>query len=147
MIKAKFPDRTELEARIEGSMFIVTAIGSGDSLAAIGQQLSWLNAALSSSPYAVGIATRYPTALCTPQKETLLSSRKSEVGVSTDSFCAIGFAISQLSRGEDRPHGHCWHEMFMNPVMAVGYPILTKQESGLGLEIPLNVIAEFLGRK
>jgi hypothetical protein len=37
--------------------------------------------------------------------------------------------------------------MFRNPVMVSGYPILTKHERGLGLEMPLNMIAELGGSK
>jgi hypothetical protein len=41
--------------------------------------------------------------------------------------------------------GQCWHSMFRNPVLVIGYPILTKPEKGLGLEMPLNMIAKLAG--
>src|SRR5262249_46600576 len=42
---ANLPDGTELDAWIEGSKFIITAVWTGDSLAEIGQQFAWLGAA------------------------------------------------------------------------------------------------------
>jgi hypothetical protein len=38
-----------------------------------------------------------------------------------------------------------WHNMFRNPIMVSGYPILTKHEYGLGLEMPLNMVAGLAG--
>ena len=58
---ATLPDGIEVSARIfgievSGRKFIVTAIGTADSVAEIGQQLAWLGAALRSSPFEVGVA-------------------------------------------------------------------------------------------
>jgi hypothetical protein len=38
-------------------------------------------------------------------------------------------------------HGQCWHAMFANQVMVVGFPTLEKHESDIGLEMPLNMMA------
>ena len=56
-------------------------------------------------------------------------------------FYAIDFKINKpVISGKGLP-GECWYNMFRNPIMVSGYPILAKHERGLGLEIPLNIIA------
>jgi len=60
-------------------------------------------------------------------------------------FCAIGFKISEPVASTDRSPGQCWHDMFRNPVMVNGYPTLNKREHGVGLEMPLNMIAGLAG--
>jgi hypothetical protein len=59
-------------------------------------------------------------------------------------FCMIEFEMNEPATSREGPPGQCWH-MFRNPVMVSGYPILTKHEHGLGLEMPLNMIAELGG--
>ncbi|KAN0086849.1 hypothetical protein V8E54_000537 [Elaphomyces granulatus] len=59
---------------------------------------------------------------------------------------AITLTGSPALSGE-RPPGQCWHDMFRNPVLVSGYPILSRHEPGLGLEMPLNMIAELAGSK
>jgi hypothetical protein len=60
-------------------------------------------------------------------------------------FCAIGFKINEPAVSQERPLGQCWHDMFRNPVMVNGYPIRTKREHGVGLEMPFNMIAGLAG--
>jgi hypothetical protein len=61
--------------------------------------------------------------------------------------CVIEFEMEELALSSEMPPGQCWHNMFKNPVMVKGYPILTKHERGTGLEMPLNMIAELAGSK
>lgn len=37
--------------------------------------------------------------------------------------------------------GNCWHDLFRNPTLVLGYPIPERLQSGYGLEAPLTVIA------
>jgi hypothetical protein len=60
-------------------------------------------------------------------------------------FCMIEFEMNEPATSREGPPGQCWHNMFRNPVMVSGYPILTKHERRLGLEMPLNMIAELGG--
>ncbi|KAI9662604.1 MAG: hypothetical protein M1821_008771 [Bathelium mastoideum] len=132
---ANLPDGTELNARIEERKFIITTIGTGDSLAEIGQQFAWLGAALRSSPFKTGVAissafVRAPASKFTPSAEIRYQ---------------IGFKIDQpVTRGGGQS-GECWHSMFRNPVMVSGYPTLRKHEDGLGIEMPLNMIGALAG--
>jgi hypothetical protein len=139
------PDGTEVEARIEGRKFIVTTIGIADSLAEIGQQFAWLGAALRSSPFEAGIATCSPS-IRNIRLETFSSQVQASESVPlVQIFCVFDFKIIQLpTNGKELP-GQCWHNMFKNPIVVIGYPILTKHERELGLEIPLNMVAELAG--
>jgi hypothetical protein len=142
---ANLPDGTELDARINGRKFIVTTVGTGDSLAEIGQQFAWLGAALRSSQSIAGVAT------CSPFVESIrllnTTSKTPTSGPMTlpELICQIDFEMNEpITSAEELP-GQCWHNMFRKPVMVSGYPILTKHESGLGLEMPLNMMALLAG--
>jgi hypothetical protein len=139
------PDGTEVEARIEGNKFIVTTVGTGDSLAEIGQQFAWLGAALRSSPFEAGVATCSPFIRSTRLENTASQAQAPQPMSLVEIFCVIDFEMNEPATGEEAPPGQCWHNMFRNPIMVSGYPILTKHEYGLGLEMPLNMVAGLAG--
>ncbi|CAG8962109.1 hypothetical protein HYFRA_00005152 [Hymenoscyphus fraxineus] len=99
------PDRTAIEARIDGNKFRATVVGTGDSIAEVVQQFGWLGAALRSSQYDTKIA------LCSPSV--------------------------RITHHESSNHSYTRE--------VCGYPTLVKHERGLGLEMPLNMIAELAG--
>ena len=146
---ATLPDGTEVSARISGNefrgrKFIVTAIGTADSIAEIGQQFAWLGAALRSSPFKSGLAVCSPCVRNTYLGNTATRAQPSDLTRLIESFCSIDFEINDpVTNGEARP-GQCWHSMFRNPVIVKGYPILTKQVKELGLEVSLNIIARLV---
>ncbi len=53
----------------------------------------------------------------------------------------IGFTINDVETPPKRPNGQCWHDIFRNPVVVKGYPILRRANSNTGLEANLNVLA------
>jgi hypothetical protein len=57
----------------------------------------------------------------------------------------IDFKMDEVTVDKEEMPGQCWHRMFRNPVLVVGYPILTKSHAGLGLEMPLNMMALLTG--
>jgi hypothetical protein len=142
---ASLLDGTELDARIEGSKVVVTVIGIADSLAEVGQQLAWLGTALRSSPFEVGIAICSPFIRSTRLENNASPPQVSELMPLLEIFCVIDFKMNELSSIGKGLSGQCWHNMFRNPVMVSGYPILKKHEHGLGLEMPLNMIAGLAG--
>jgi len=145
-------DGTSLDGRIEGEKFIVTATGTGDSLAEVGQQLAWLGAALRTSPFSTGVAQSVPRI---HHIGLLNNAGNYRVGYQSDIasqrsiphiLCVIAFDVTQPTTiTPDRFLGHCWHSMFRNPVMVTGYPIRSKGEHSLGLELPLNLMASMAG--
>ncbi|KAF2690251.1 hypothetical protein K458DRAFT_280092, partial [Lentithecium fluviatile CBS 122367] len=144
-VASNLPDGTELDARIDGRKFIVTTIGTGDSLAEIGQQFAWLGAALRSSSFEAGVATCSPFVRRTRLENAASSTEATEQMPLVEILCVIDFEMNKPAVSGERPSGQCWHNMFRNPVMVSGYPILIKNEPGLGLEMPLNMIAGLAG--
>jgi len=102
----------------------------------IGQQFAWLGAGLRSSPSESGIA------ICSPaiRDIRLGDMPSSSVPHVVEFFCRIEFMITTPDNDATLP-GQCWHGMFRNPVMVQGYPILSKKEQGIGIEVPLNMMA------
>ncbi|KAH6869157.1 hypothetical protein B0T10DRAFT_418901 [Thelonectria olida] len=144
-VACNLPDGTELDAHIDGGKFILTAVGPGDSLAEIGQQFAWLGAALRSSPFEAGVVTCSPFVQSTRLDNILSPAEASEPRPLVEIFCVIDFNMYQLPPNDEGLPGQCWYNMFKNPVMVIGYPILTKHDRGLGLEIPLNMVAALAG--
>lgn len=119
------------------------ALGTSDFIAEVGEQLSWLGAALRFSPRSAGVVR------CTPYIKAT-----EPTGPGAD--FSIQFALD--NGNEDTPFattGQCWHALFGNPVVVEGYPILRRPMRGTGLEIPLNMMSSlakaprvhnFLGR-
>lgn len=143
------PDGTKLTAWINGSRFMVEALGTQYSVAEIGEQLAWLGAALRSSPYEHGVAYSMPLVSCRPacfvttggilidNPPHLMSKTVSWVSVP----CKIGFIVKEKEEDLEDANGQCWHNMFRNPVVVKGYPIQRKSKLNTGLEIPLNMMA------
>lgn len=136
------PDRTELKAHLEDSRFIVIATGPGDSVVEVGQQFAWIGAALRSSTYTTGIAT------CAP----FISSTSLETTENHDTepiprlTCVVEFDLQQPAVDATKDPGQCWHNMFRNPVMVIGFPIPFKtNDYALGLEMPLNIVTTLAG--
>jgi hypothetical protein len=142
---ANLPDGTELNAHINGRKFIVIIVGTGDSVAEVGQQFAWLGAALRSSRFKAGVATCSPFVQSTHLENTASPAQASEPIPLVEMFCVINFEMNELTTSGEGSSGQCWHHMFRNPVMVSGYPILTRHERGLGLEMPLNMIAGLAG--
>lgn len=119
--------------------------GPGDSIVEVGQQLAWVAAALQSSTSTTGIAPCAPFVSSATLKPTdTISSDPEEV---PEILCTIDFDIQLPATDIAEQPGHCWHKMFRNPVMVVGYPILSKPASnpGHGLELPLNMMSILAG--
>jgi hypothetical protein len=126
---------------------MIHATGIGDSLVEIAQQFAWLAAALRSSPFESGIAMCSPVIRNSSLKDITLQDEASDSESYAEISCVIGFDIQEPLNGAQGGAGHCWHSMFRNPVMVEGYPIMAKHKSGLGLEMPLNVMSRLAGSK
>jgi hypothetical protein len=131
----RLSDETYIEAKIKGDKFFVTTTGIRDSIIEVAQQFAWLGTALRLSPLETGIALYRPFLTS--------EARSSEPGI--DMFCKIDFTMIGSSISERTLPGQCWHDMFRNPVMATGFPISMKHKHALGIEMPLNMMAELVG--
>jgi hypothetical protein len=132
-------NETKLTGWTDRSKFIVEALGTGESVAEIGEQLAWLGAALRSSPYEVGVA------YCMPYISDVYVNNglqpKSRLLPGTDVLFKIDFNVDSRDEVLKLSNGQCWHNMFRNPVVVKGYPIPRRSEAHTGLEIPLNMMA------
>jgi len=140
------PDGTAIDARINGHKFIVTTTGTGDSVAEVGQQFAWLGAALRSSPFEARVTLCSPVIQIGPSEDTAspLDARGKTLAMG-NIHCEIKFEMEECPTNTLGRPGQCWHNMVGNPVVVGGYPILAKHERGLGVEMPLNMIARLGG--
>ena len=103
----------------------------------LAQQLSWLAAALQPSPLEKGLV------VCTPH---ITADYPERVWSGDRPKCE--FKIHFTTMGHDSKvkfSGDCWHEMFSCPIAVGGFPIRRKAEPSIGLELPLDMMAEFAG--
>ncbi|KAK6507678.1 hypothetical protein TWF481_006101 [Arthrobotrys musiformis] len=148
--KSTLPDGTELEVSLHGAELLVEALGTGHSVAEVGQQLAWLNASLQSSSEKEGVVT------CLPSIRDIrfggygpTRDLRSTESATPRVTCQLGFTIQPMEKSKALHNGQCWHNMFRNPVIVGGYPIpqRTDLESGHGLEIPLSMMASLAQTK
>lgn len=123
----------------EASRFAIIANGTTEAVAEIAEELCWLATAFAPSPVDKGI---------TYYKPTIDQLPKSEAPATADSVIfnfAIHWHAVELSPSQN--NSNCWNDLFQNPVVVFGYPILKRHHSQTGLEIPLNVMATLLNEK
>lgn len=116
------------------SQLQVKVNGTADSIATVGEQIIWLGASLRQSCSESGLAT------CRPRVQL---TGPTAAGAPTT--CHVEFSVEQNTTGSQEHAGQCWHQIFRNPVIAIGYPIPRRTRYGSGLEMPLNVMAGLTG--
>ncbi|VUC36652.1 unnamed protein product [Clonostachys rosea] len=137
--KCELSDGTVLSAWVNDSKFIVEVSGVAVSIVEIGEQFAWLGATLRTSTRQSGLV------YCTPYINILQNKASSSQSglqpLSTDITCEIGFTMEEVPQTPASANGQCWHDIFRNPVVVKGYPILRRAEQNTGLEVSLNVMA------
>lgn len=110
----------------------VTVLGPSYCIAEVGEMLAWLGAALHSSSHSEGIVYRTP----------FVSEIQPKGGNRIE--CVFGFADTLQDDSDPGPSagGQCWHGLFRNPVVVLGYPISRRHQDVLGLDLPLDIMAE-----
>ncbi|KAK5242971.1 hypothetical protein LTR20_007208 [Exophiala xenobiotica] len=140
IVQAKLSDDTKLQSSIDGPHFKVQVSGIRDSIAEVGEQLAWLGSALRSS-------TDDNVALCSPFIENIAKNGPDGPTIETSPnvhTCHIQFRTYQHGAYPTIDNGRCWHDMFRNPTIVEGFPILWRPENMPGLEIPLNMMAALI---
>ncbi|KAL6798478.1 hypothetical protein J3E68DRAFT_449393 [Trichoderma sp. SZMC 28012] len=125
---------TQLTAWIADSEFITEVSGTRASIAEIGEQLAWLSASLRSSLSDTGVTLYTPFVHIIQPENTgvRISDSKAQ--------CRIDY-IGESEENNLLSSGQCWHNMFRNPVLVKGFPVLRRPKLDTGLEMPLNMIA------
>jgi hypothetical protein len=144
-VLASLPDATRFQARIEDAKLIVNVVGSIEALVEAGQQLAWLGAALQSSPVETGMALCIPSIQECYLMHNLPLVEASEQRQRGRILCRLGFEVEVQYAAGMEGSGLCWHKMFACPILVVGYPILSKSEPKLGLEMSLDLLAGMVG--
>ncbi|KAK5213936.1 hypothetical protein LTR41_000128 [Exophiala xenobiotica] len=140
IVQAKLSDDTKLQSSIDGPHFKVQVSGIRDSIAEVGEQLAWLGSAVRS-------ATDDNVALCSPFIENIAKNGPDGPTIETSPnvhTCHIQFRTYQHGAYPTINNGRCWHDMFRNPTIVEGFPILWRPENMPGLEIPLNMMAALI---
>ncbi|KAJ8126681.1 hypothetical protein O1611_g6957 [Lasiodiplodia mahajangana] len=139
--KCKLPDDTTLFANILKSKLTVVVIGTRDAIAEIGEQLSWITAALRLAPNDQGVYR------CKPSVQPVrFGEHWADVPGVLQPLDA-SFVVSCRILGpptERNLTGQCWHGLFKNPTIVQGYPIPRRAREGTGLEIPLGILADLV---
>jgi hypothetical protein len=132
------PDDTRIAMWIEASKTFLRVIGTADSIIEAAQQIAWLGAALRSSPIEHGIVSCMPF-IKDISTESSISVPGNE-STKNDAVYYIGYTkkTEKTTRGLN---GQCWHDLFQNPVVVGGFPILSRPHAGIGLEISLEMMA------
>jgi hypothetical protein len=132
------PDKTHLVARFIDHSLDLEVTGNVFSVAEIAEQISWIGAALRSSPAEVDAAysTAHVADLVCSTSATQNADR-----IITFGHCTIEFQTEILRDADLAKAGTCWRGLFGNPVIVRGYPIPCRAEADTGLEIPLDMIA------
>jgi hypothetical protein len=125
--------------------FLVNVFGTADSLVEVGQQFGWLGAALRSSQFEKGLAAYSPFIKSTRLTNIDPGFPKSTVQPLVKLVCQMGFHTEGPTKDKMNTIGNCWHDMFRNPVMVSGYPILRKSIPEVGIEMPLNMMTALVG--
>ncbi|KAK6356038.1 hypothetical protein TWF718_000412 [Orbilia javanica] len=138
------PDKTKIRARARGWGLVVEAIGTRDSIAEIGEQLTWLGAALYPSTFQFGPAYSMASLRARNVANLTIGTEPWE-----DIIFDIGYRVDKKERTPPHVIGQCWHGMFRNPVVVKGYPILQRASNrpNLGLEISLEMMAGLVKTK
>jgi hypothetical protein len=145
-------DKTHFEAWLTKEKepqykLVVRTLGTADAVVETAQQIAWISAALRPSPNPLGIVTSEPTirSICLENSRRVSSTSAQETPIAAR--CVISSNVGHVPLEPEGPLGQCWFDMFRNPVLVTGYPILQKHERNLGLEMPLNMMAKLVETK
>jgi hypothetical protein len=111
-------------------MLSVTVTGTILKTADIGEQFAWIGAACRTSHKAESLA---------------FSIIDFEQSTQQSNFFSVKYDMQDLQDSEFSHNGACWHQLFKNPVIVPGFPILARDQSERGLEIPLEMMARLGG--
>ncbi|GJC88609.1 hypothetical protein ColLi_11447 [Colletotrichum liriopes] len=133
---ATLPNKAIVEVGyVDGGVRIAIS-GSAYYIAEVVEQIAWLGSALRSSPLDQGIV--YCQASLTDFR---LNAANCPTSVCIREY-TINFDISTSKDDENTTvAADCWHNLFRNPVVVSGYPILRRPKPDSGLDIPLGIMA------
>ncbi|KAJ5100618.1 purine and uridine phosphorylase [Penicillium angulare] len=137
------PDNTKLTAWTHEGTFRVEVTGIEDSITEIGEQLAWIGSAIRLSPHDSKISYCTPFVSSASVEDT--PNLPAESPSIVRSSCVIDFKFSddEQKRHPSLP-GQCWHGLFRNAVVVMGFPIPHRSRQGTGPEISLYLMIYLL---
>ncbi|PVI04563.1 hypothetical protein DM02DRAFT_585859 [Periconia macrospinosa] len=131
----KAKDGTVLSAFLDRHHIKVRALGCPSSVVEVAQQLAWLGASLQHPIPGNGPMYSFAEIKTTNTTMTMLSSTIQFRLVSDSTHFT-----SPQSKALPDSNGHCWHDLFLRPVITVGFPIRKRPATVPGLEIPFHIM-------
>ncbi|KAG5654894.1 hypothetical protein KAF25_005851 [Fusarium avenaceum] len=135
----QLPDGTTLTVCTMESKVMAQATGVAASISETAEQLAWLGATLRTSQRQNGLTYCTSSIKVTHQNGTRQQDFNLDLP-SADIVCEITFETDSVPAPGSFANGQCWHDIFKNPTIAQGYPILRRTKINTGLEIPLNIM-------
>lgn len=134
------PDGSFLQCEQQGSSFMLLIRGKLDTIADTMEQLGWLASALRPSPISDGIVA------CIPSLTAVQVVNSSGIGDDAiySASCEMVFSFTIPYPSETPVEGFCWSNLFRNPVLVAGYPILHRIIPDTGLDIRLEFISQLI---
>lgn len=119
----------------------VEAVGTIRSIAEIGEQIGWLATTFRSQLQDSEISFCYPE-ITNFQANDSEESQSMENEFEQSFLCRINVATYQIKANLPGFNGQCWQQMFNNPVVVTGYPIMPRKDlnTGVGLELPFDMM-------
>lgn len=143
-------DKTVVSGRIRDGEVHVEATGTKYGLAEVAEQLMWVSTALHTS-------RRDDTQQSQHVPNAYLNSCQMEIRVEATGpsprmqgshvgtvNIRVGYETKRLNHEPELSHGSCWHRLFRNCEITVGYPILPRKLEQRGLDIPLDMMADLI---
>lgn len=132
------PDKTRVKLVLQPKL-CVEIRGTSASIAEVVEQIAWLGSALRTSGLRIS-GTEESLSLCLP---TIYISPGLQEGASPPSHVTIlKFETDLIPNDAGAANtGQCWHRLFRDPCIAVGYHIPRRSKYDTGLEIPLTIMA------
>ncbi|KFY30042.1 hypothetical protein V494_08306 [Pseudogymnoascus sp. VKM F-4513 (FW-928)] len=131
------PDNTQLDARIRGSRFIITATGPAHFIAECAEQLAWIQAALISN-------SRNTVGFCAPSIENYVvkATHSPSKQLKYEGYCGIAINFTLLANPtDDIPQKQSWwQDLVGKPTVIQGFPILRRPEASPGLELSFELL-------
>ncbi|OAL51735.1 hypothetical protein IQ07DRAFT_390101 [Pyrenochaeta sp. DS3sAY3a] len=125
-------DGTRLIIEFAASQTFIIAHGDQTTLTELSEQLAWLGSALRPSLNSDGVT------LTTPRVGRIVTS-KNGTAASVDIVFTSNL-MSIRSATEADLDASCWHALFQNPTIVNGFPILARENSERGLQIPFHML-------
>ncbi|KAL1846020.1 hypothetical protein Daus18300_014381 [Diaporthe australafricana] len=131
-------DNTFLVASLHQSNFELEASGHPDTIVEIGEQLAWISSSMRSSDVPGSVSH------CMPLIERVIVKEQTDTSVSM----AIRFARPELEIAAEGGSGaDCWRQLFRNPTIVEGFPIMRRIGSGTGMELSITTMAALIRAK